>query len=360
GRAPVFSFEIDLVSIQNDLERNIGAIPFSGTLVRGESAFLSYNWVDAPSGRTAVVLRIDLPGDQRPENNADTVHVVRQFEPNDVVINEIMFEPLNGQNEWLEVVNRTEKGVDLAGWQIRDLPTPSGSTNRFTIGGSNSLLEPGGFKVLVAESTIYSLFPNIDTSSVILFRQSGGFSFGNDGDAVILTDLSGAVIDSLVYSPSWHHPKVKDTRGRSLERIRPDLVTNDPRNWSTTADPAGGSPGIRNSIFTAGSSSTSSLSFSPNPFSPDNDGHEDYCAVRFEIPIPSSVVRIRIFDLGGRLIRTLADGETFGPQGEVIWDGMESGGRKARIGPHIVLLEASGADGSVFSARGVVVVAARL
>ena len=360
GRLPVLSFEVDLSSNFNGSEIAAGTIPFSGILARGESVFLSFNWLDAPPGRTAVLLLIDLPGDQRPENNTDTVFVVRQFKLNDVVINEIMFEPLSGQNEWLELVNRTERTIDLAGWQIRDLPAPSGSTNRFTIGGSNGLLGPGGFKVLAAESTFHALFPNADTSSVILFRQAGGFSFGNDGDAVILTDLSGALIDSLAYSPSWHHPKIRDTRGRSLERIRPDLGTNDPRNWSTSADPAGGSPGIRNSIFTAGVSSTSSLSFSPNPFSPDGDGYEDHCAVRFNIPDPVSVVRIGIYDLGGRLIRMLADGEPFGTQGEVVWDGMESGRRKARIGPHIVLLEAIGADGSVFSARGVVVVAARL
>ena len=361
GRETVGSFGVLLWSNQDGETTGIGTMVFSGILTRGDSAFLSYNWLDAPSGRTAVVLQIDLPGDQRLENNTDTVEVIRQFKQSDVVINEIMFEPLSDQNEWVELANLTAKPVDLAGWKISDAPTASGNTNKFAVVGPNSMVEPGGFKILVAESTFFSLFPHIDAASVILFNRAGGFSFGNEGDAVILTDLIGTVIDSLWYSPSWHHPKVKDTRGRSLERIRPDLPTNDPRSWGTSsANSGGGSPGQRNSIFTASTPSTSSLSFSPNPFSPDGDGHEDFCAVRFNIPNPSSVVRIRIFDLGGRLIRTLADGEPFGPEGEVLWDGMESSRRKARIGPHIVLLEASGSDGSVFSARGVVVVAARL
>jgi hypothetical protein len=44
-----------------------------------------------------------------------------------------------------------------------------------------------------------------------------------------------------------------------------------------------------------------------------------------------------------------------------VWDGRDDGGRKARIGPYVVLLEALNDPGGIISiAKGLVVLAARL
>lgn len=357
GRVTVQEFEVTLTKLSGEL---IGSMMFAGNLRRGETALLSRHWPEAPPGKTAVIISADLREDQRPRNNIDTVEVTRGYPAGSLLINEVMYEPLADQNEWIELLNPGHVPVTLKDWSLSDAPTASGGVNRSVL-SRPIVVGPGEFSIIAADSTILALFPSLahDPQTQIL-NQPGGLGLANGGDAVILRDLTGGTIDSVRYSPSWHHPSVDDVRGRALERIRPDHGSNDPRNWSTSAGVLGGSPGNRNSLYTTSIPSGSALSFSPNPFSPDGDGHEDFCIVRFSLPFSSAIIRIRIFDLRGREICTLAEGEPAGSAGEVIWNGMESAKRKARVGPHIVLLEASGSNGEIFAAKGVVVVAAEL
>jgi len=189
----------------------------------------------------------------------------------------------------------------------------------------------------------------------------GNLNLNNDGDDLVLKDASGRVIDSVAYSPAWHNPGVVDPTGRSLEKIRPLGSSNDSRNWSTCAHHVGGTPGRQNSIYTATVAVSARLTITPNPFSPDGDGREDFSLIQYEVPLQVSMVSVRIFDVKGRLVRRLANNEPSGAKGSVFWDGRDDERRKARIGLYIVLLEAIDDRGGVLeTAKGVVVLAARL
>jgi hypothetical protein len=223
----------------------------------------------------------------------------------------------------------------------------------------------GGFAVVAADSTVCNIFPNLRSPhpdiSLSILNRSGGFSFNNDGDAVVLKDLTGQTIDSVAYLPRWHHPDVVDTRGRSLERINPNIATNDPRNWSTCTNIVGGTPGKINSVMTTSAVSNSAISISPNPFSPDGDGFEDYCIIHYNLPMHTSTLNIKIYDIKGRCIRTLANGGLAGTQGEIIWDGLDESRQRARIGVYVVYLEAiDRSSGRVERAKAVAVVATKL
>ena len=151
------------------------------------------------------------------------------------------------------------------------------------------------------------------------------------------------------------------TKGRSLERISPEIASNDRRNWSTSPSSRGGTPGQPNGIFTTSLPSAASLSISPNPFSPDGDGFQDFCIIRYNLPLTTSIIRITIFDIRGRLLRALANTELSGPHGEIVWDGLDDRGQRVRIGPYIVFIEAiDGQAGILATAKAVVVVATRL
>jgi flagellar hook assembly protein FlgD len=83
--------------------------------------------------------------------------------------------------------------------------------------------------------------------------------------------------------------------------------------------------------------------------------------MRYRIPAAAAVIRVRIFDSLGRLVRTLADGEPAGSEGDLVWDGFDDDRRKVRMGIYVVLLEARGSDGeSTESVKTTVVVAAKL
>lgn len=289
---------------------------------------------------------------------------IPETEARAIVINEIMYDPLAGQTEWIELYHRGSVPIDIARWKTADRPTASGS-NSFILTNSSAIIQPRDLVVVAADSTILSRFGylGLPASGVRLFilNRSSGLGLNNDGDDVILRDAMGRTIDSVSYAPDWHHPDLTDAKGRSLERINPDLGSNDRRNWSSSPDPVGGTPGRTNGIYTSRIPSTASVSINPNPFSPDGDGFEDFCIIRYNLPLTTSVIRISIFDIKGRLVRSLANGELSGPLGEVIWDGLDDTKRRVRIGPYIVFVEAmDGQAGVVATAKAVAVVAAKL
>jgi flagellar hook assembly protein FlgD len=73
------------------------------------------------------------------------------------------------------------------------------------------------------------------------------------------------------------------------------------------------------------------------------------------------MIRIKIFNVRGRLIRTLVNNEPSGTVRQVIWDGMNDERQKARIGIYVVLVEAIDVNGSdVNTVKEVVVLAGKL
>lgn len=330
-----------------------------------DSGFVSITMDSPGPGNHRFIAVVAFTEDNNPANDTASVIVSVGAERKSLIINEFMYDPLTGQNEWIEFFNRSPDPIDLEGWKFADRPTAGGNSNAFLIATQSQTIRSGDFVVAAADSTIFSRFPLlralVPTRYVFVLNRAGGFSFGNDGDAISLVDHAGQTIDSLSYSPSWHHPDIADTKGRSLERISPEIDSNDRRTWSTSAAVSGGTPGERNSIYATGLQSGASLSFNPNPFSPDGDGFEDFCIIRYNLPLTTSLIRISLFDTRGRNIRTLANSELAGPTGEAVWDGLDTEKQRVRIGPYIVFLEAiDGQGGIVAAAKGVVVVATKL
>ena len=347
----------DSIGVQDEL---IVQLPVSDIIAPRDSIVLTYQWMNPSPGMHQVIAAVEYTPDERPSNNTLFVQVAVGFSVNAIVINEIMYSPLNDHAEYVEVLNRSDNAIDLGGWNLTDRPTTSGTFNQFSLATSPVVVPPGEFFVIASDSTLFTLFPSIDRQFVRVVNQSS-LSLNNEGDGVVMRDPLGRAIDSVAFDPAWHNPGVSDHTGRSLERINPSLGSNDPRNWSTCANPVGGTPGARNSIFSPLQPSQSRLSVSPNPFSPDGDGVEDFAIIRYELPLQVSVIGITIYDVKGRMIRRLANNEPSGSVGEIVWDGRDDDKQKARIGLYVVLLEAVDERGGVLeTAKGVVVLAAKL
>jgi hypothetical protein len=360
----VYFYEDRNRNMYPDTSELLQSVVLTQRIFAGDSVLISEPLPQLTAGEMNIVVVAENWSDERLKNNRASVTIKIGYEPRSLIINEIMYDPLDGQNEWLEFYNRSSQPVDLAHWTFNDKAISSG-VNSFIISDSAMTVLSGGFVVVAAESTVCNIFSNLGSPhpdiSLSILNRSGGFSFNNDGDAIVLKDLTGQTIDSVAYLPSWHHPDVVDTRGRSLERINPNIDTNDPRNWSTCTIIAGGTPGKVNSVMTTSAVSNSAISISPNPFSPDGDGFEDYCIIHYNLPIHTSTLNVKIYDIKGRCIRTLANGELAGTQGEIIWDGLDESRQRARIGVYIIFLEATDrSSGRVERAKAVAVVATKL
>ncbi|MCC6864977.1 MAG: lamin tail domain-containing protein [Ignavibacteria bacterium] len=283
---------------------------------------------------------------------SSAVHYTR----NDLIINEIMAAPLSGFPEYIELYNPTNQNINIAGWLYKET---GGSKNLADT--CTAIIKPGMYAVIAADTTIYSAYPylqNPDSTQKVFI--AGSLGLNNEGEIIQVLDVFRKVIDSVNYDDSWYNPNLPGS-GRSLEKINPLFNGNDGKNWSSCTFPNGGSPGLKNSIFTNSSTLQSGVTISPNPFSPDGDGFEDFTIINYKLKNTVSQVRMKIFDVKGRLIKTLLNNQTSGPEGQIVYNGLDDDNRKLRLGIYIVFIEAlNDQNGVVETIKTTMVVAAKL
>lgn len=265
-----------------------------------------------------------------------------------IVINEIMSDPLAGDPEWFEIFNRSPEGINLNGWMFSD----SDTTKRIHFCLNNDYLDPEAYAVISEDSSIIS---QMDTSNR-LFVPPVWSSLNNSSDIIYLYDPSGKWIDQVAYESSWG-----SIPNASLERISPESGSSDSTSWYSCTSPAGMTPGEANSVYAPFMPVQSRITAAPDPFSPDGDGFEEVTLISYQIPAATASVRLQIYDLFGRLIRTLMGGTSSGSQAQILWDGKDENGKIASIGVYIVYMLSLNAQQAVLSeARTTVVLANRL
>lgn len=337
----------------------LGSSTHTETLGRADSAESVLPVPPLHAGAHQVIGILFALNDTNPFNDTLIATLTAAYPPSSLLINEVMYQPLSGGSEYVELHNPGTAAIDLAGWIISDRPGADGSANELVIPDGTGLLQPGGYLLAGTDTLLIRDFPSIPPPVTII--PAGPLTLNNDGDCLILLDPVRTVVDSVPYEPGWHHDATLDETGRSLERISSMVSGADRRNWSTCTYAEGGSPGAVNSIALTQIRDALSLTFTPNPFSPDGDGHDDFVLIQFDLPTGSYSFSIRLFDTDGRLIRRLATNEPAGREGSVLWDGLDDFGHKARIGIYVVLLEIHGDKGEVQEARkNVIVLAGRL
>lgn len=278
---------------------------------------------------------------------------IPSYQRNSLIINEIMFEPETGSSEYVEFINMSNDSVNVGGWKIEDQ-----NSNFYRLSDISFTIPSQSHFVLASDSGIFSRF-NIFDYPYITIAGASNLGLVNTGELILLKDVKSNVIDSVWYQSNWHNRNITNTRGKSLERINPSLNSNDPQNWSTSVDMFGGTPAKTNSIFAENLNKDADISVSPNPFSPDNDGFEDFTVINYNLTQPTAQVRIKIFDNKGRLLRTLLNNAPSGQSGSVIFDGLDDDGQVLRIGIYIIFLEAMNDNAGVVETIKTVVVVAR-
>jgi hypothetical protein len=304
---------------------------------------------DETNWTSSLSINRSTPGAQNSIENA------LSYERNTLVINEIMFEPGEDNSEFVEFFNFSEETVNIGGWRIEDE-----NDNFFKLAQTSFDVPSNSYYVLAADSLVIEKY-SLDESALISILDVSSFGLVNSGELILLKDVKGNVIDSVLYSDKWHNDNFVSTNNISLERINPKLNSNDESNWNSSTNPLGGTPTLQNSIFTNNINTESNISVSPNPFSPDNDGFEDFIIINYNLTQATSEVRIKIFDSKGRLVRTLLNNQPSGSSGSVIFNGRDDFGEALRIGIYIIFLEAiNEGSGVVENMKTVVVVARKL
>jgi len=279
----------------------------------------------------------------------------------DIVINEILFNPIAPGVDYVELYNNSNKTFDLGDLLLgvikESFPNPPDTTLK-EIGTDSYLFHPRTYVLLSADSEIVGRQYDCPTDNFVQMASFPGYI--NAGGTAILTNKEGVVIDQMYYSEDMHYPLLKVTKGVALERISFDQPSMDANNWHSAAERVHfGTPGQPNSMMQSMASSNDEILVSPDIFSPDGDGIDDACFISYRFDEAGYTMNIYIFNVAGQLIRHLAKGELVGQEGSVIWNGSDNNGNKVPVGVYVVVTEVFNFNGTVKQFKNAVVVGTR-
>jgi hypothetical protein len=265
----------------------------------------------------------------------------------DLVINEVLFDPFQGGEDFVEFYNRSEKMVDVSRIKIANRNNEGEIIRICPLTDERITMGPGAY-LAVTKDTL-GVFPWYYIPATALFLQMNSFpSYPNGEGVVLLLNETEDVVDEFFYSDQMHSPFIADAEGFSLERVSPFAGTNEPGNWQSASSLAGGgTPGYQNSQNFDGAASDPVVSFEPQRFSPVNSGIDHLYHVNYQNLDPGYMARIMIFDSDGNFMHHLINGEISGTRGSISWNGKDETGRLLPSGIYIVLVEFYNGSGQV-------------
>lgn len=284
-------------------------------------------------------------------------------EKNDVVINEVLFNPAGGGVDFVEIFNRSEKIIDLATLKLGNLSMNSFGgfdTSYKSVTADNQLLLEGEYLVLTTNPTKVQEQYYTENPSAFL-RMASLPAYNNASGTVILSGINKQLADFFKYDESMHHPLLNSVAGVSLERIHFDRPSSDQTNWHSASASVGyATPGYKNSQFSEPVDAEAEVIVHPEVFSPDNDGVDDVLNISYRFDSPGLTASVHIFDSQGRLVKNIVGNELLGTEGTFSWDGRTEDNQKASIGIYIIFFEAFGVNGEVKKHKRTAVLAGKI
>ena len=286
--------------------------------------------------------------------------------PNDIaegeiLINEILFDPISPCVDYIELYNNTDKTFDLSTLMLgvvrESFPNPADTTLKEIVAESRLFL-PQTYVLLSTNSEAVGQQYDCPTDN---FIQMASFpSYANAGGTALLMSKTGTTIDAMYFSEKMHYPLLKVTKGVALERVSFDQPSMAADNWHSAAERMRfGTPGQPNSMMQSTEVSQGEIAIDPEVFSPDGDGFDDACFINYRFDESGYTMNTYIFNVAGQLVRHLAKGELVGQEGSVIWNGLDNNGNRVPVGVYVVLTEIFNFDGKVKQYKNAVVVGTR-
>ncbi len=285
------------------------------------------------------------------KNTNRRIGVIEAVSDGDVVINEILFDNPDFAPEYFEVYNNSPKTLDMS----RVFFATRNTAGAYTINNyfpNQSILLPYGYMALTSDvNLVRTGFAAPDTANIV--RAERWSALSNSGASFLVGYLSPQtpdindtiILDEVRYDAKWHHSLIRNPKGVALERINPNMPSQDPNSWhSAAADVKYGTPGYQNSQFREMTPTTlpdGEKWFYPDPeaFTPDNDGIDDISFIRYKTDAEGFTANVIIFNAVGVKVTQLASNQILGTEGYLVWDGKTDRGINVNPGIYVLYVE---------------------
>ncbi|PKP33230.1 MAG: hypothetical protein CVT99_01905 [Bacteroidetes bacterium HGW-Bacteroidetes-16] len=281
----------------------------------------------------------------------------------DIVINELLFNPWTDGVDYVELYNRSQKVLDLGALllgTIKQSPPNPPDTLYYPILSEQQLMIPGEYLVLTVSPDVVK--KQYYTQNPEAFLKVEPFpAFNNDSGTVQITTSENLLVDELKYNENMQYPLLSYLDGVALERINPHVSSNQTNNWHSASESVGfGTPGYLNSQDVSQQVEDKSIQIVPEIFSPDNDGYQDVLNIMYTFDEPGYMMTVKIFNAGGYTVRKLVNNQYLGTSGMVSWDGIQDDHSKAPVGIYVFYVEVFDLNGNVKKYKKVGVLAIKL
>lgn len=283
---------------------------------------------------------------------------IQPADSGDVVINEILFNPHSGGEDFVEIYNRSDKFISLKDWALANVDATGAIANHKPISNNHFILQPKQFLVLSRSAAIIKTQYFKAVSENILEMASLP-TFPDESGTVILLNENKKVFDRFDYSENLHHALIDNKSGVSLEKADYNIPSSVLSNWhSATSSEGYATPGYANSQA-ALVNLKNAFTIEPEIFTPDGDGADDITQLKFALDMHGYIVNAYIFDVNGRLLKQLARNQLLGINDLITWDGKSGNNDIVAIGYYVILVELFNPNGEKQAFKGKVVVGSK-
>lgn len=258
----------------------------------------------------------------------------------DVVFNEVMFHQPDSSYEYVELINISDKLIDLSGMII--------TTRRSDGTLSTGIKIPEKTYISSYECIAFTQQPEIvrkyhhcpDSARII---STPWTNLNNESSTLVFVDNQKDIIyDEFTYDVSMHHVMIKNPQGVSLEKIFANIPSSDINNWhSASSQVLFGTPGYRNSQFRYETENIETESFwtESEYFTPDNDGVSDLFVVHYKMNAPGFIANVQVFQSSGEKVADLLKNSLMMSEGLISWDGSTDQNKTAVPGIYLMYID---------------------
>jgi hypothetical protein len=283
----------------------------------------------------------DLSGHILSENKVLLIGQAFEAQANDIVINELLFNPPPGGNEYVEIYNRADKRIDLRAISITSRKPSDGSLNKlYPISELPLFLEPEAYLVITKDrESVCQLF-NCPSESAFVELPVMPSIANTSGCVVIYNNHTETILDEFAYSESLHADGIKNKKGVALERVNFERPVTEAGNWLSATEQSGyGTPGYLNSQYSEGTKLETDIRIEYPSI-----GIDEY-RIHYRLDKPGYKCKIHIYDAIGRMIDSLLDGKLLGSDGEIPWNGKAKSNQKLTSGIYVLYVELYDSNG---------------
>ncbi|MFC2086279.1 lamin tail domain-containing protein, partial [Bacteroidota bacterium] len=302
---------------------------------------------------------LDISGNQLQENTQGQFALPEDILQNNIIINEVLFNPSGNGVDYVEIYNNSEKTFDLNNLFLASRDEVWNIESKVNVERVGLLFFGEEYLVLTTNPAIVK--EQYFTSNLNGFQEMESFPSlpNNEGIVLIMKDDS-TIIDEFHYSEEMQFSLLNTFDGVALERIDFNKPTNEAANWYSASKSSGyGTPAYENSQHKTISSFDKKIEIEPEVFSPDEDGYNDVLHIQYQFNEPGYVANIIIFNSSGKLVKQLVKNELLATSGFFLWDGTNQYNLKASIGIYIIYFEVFDLNGNVEKFKKVCVLASK-